>query len=201
MSTIRIVALLAFLVVSPAASACAQSVSPPATLPATPQSVYQSFQRALLTVGKPLTELARIWPGEVSGPELVRDLRLTAAHTIRFYSSGNPERYQDTTKHVSSMVLVESFIDTTAFKSRINELLNELSTKLGPPDDCSLPLGPPMYVAFQQNPGRIWRKGLLGIRTVLDWEVTSAGQKLVTIYVGRSADTLGDKIPCASTLF
>jgi hypothetical protein len=197
MSNIRIVALLASLVVSPVASAYAQSAPPPAT----PQSAYQSFQRALLTVGKPLTELARIWPGPVSGPELVRDLRLTAAHTIRFSSSGNPEHRQDTTRHVSSMTLVESFIDTIAFKSRINELMTELSTKLGPPDECSLPLGPPLYVAFQQNPGRIWRKGLLGFRTVLEWEVTSAGQKLVTIYVGKFSDTLGDKIPCAATLF
>jgi hypothetical protein len=196
MSGLRTLALCCF--ATAAVSVGAQSLPP--RPPTMSEAAFTSFERVVATLNKPVAELSRIWPAPLTGGRTLTDLKLSAVHTLHVYITADPERRPDTTQRVYSALLREQFEDSLSFRQRTLELLTDFTKKFGMPDECSLPMGPPAYLHAAQNPARIWQKGMHGSRTVIDWVVSTDRTYVLTVYVGRLADTLGFTVPCAAPM-
>jgi hypothetical protein len=150
--------------------------------PVTPQAAVESFLRVASFVGKPMTELARIWP-KYAGQDS-HELLLTAAHRIRV-SVNRPAGAADSGGRVMSVGLTESISDTLTLARRVSESMQLLQRKYGAPDRCSDPLGPPAYLFASQHVTRGWRAGPAGQPLTLQWVVTGEKDYEITMSVSQ----------------
>lgn len=164
----------------------AQSATAPAA-PLAPQAAFESFLRVAAMVGKPVTELASIWPAPLTSPSSPRRFSVTAAHTIEIDIDGN-QALRDSVARVRRAIWDERVRDTVALGRRVGELMRQLERLVGPVERCSDPLGPPAYLFVGQRVARTWRRGLAGQPTQLVWDVAPDDRLGITVTVGTFAD-------------
>ena len=163
--------------------------------PLAPQSAFESFLRVAATVGKPVTELARIWPAPLTSASSPRRLSVTAAHAIEIDIDGT-QAPRDSLARVRRATWAERVADTVALARRVTELMTQLQRIAGPVERCSGLMGPPAYLFALQTVTRSWQKGLAGQPTRLTWDVNEGARYSITIIVGEFAGGSGAEFAC-----
>lgn len=161
----------------------------------TPQAAFESFLRVAATVGKPVAELARIWPAPLTSASSPRRFSVTAAHVIAFDLSASFST-RDGDERVRRMIWDERVVDTVALTRRVGELMRRLERVAGPAERCSDPLGPPANLFADQFVAREWRRGIAEQPTRLTWAVISGGRYVITVTVGDSPDDSNGMYSC-----
>ncbi len=177
----------------------AQAATTAQAAPLTPQVAFESFLRVAVTVGRPVTQLAHIWPTPLTSALVPRRFSLTAAHEIALELGGSLST-RDGDERVRRVIWDERVVDTVALTRRVGELLRQLERLAGPAERCSDPLGPPAYLFAGQFVAREWRRGIAEQRTRLTWAVIPGDRYVITVTVGDSADDSKEMYACDTKL-
>ena len=162
-----------------------------------PHAAFNTFLTVAAFTGQPASALAPHWPRDLprSGDA---ELLLTAAH--RLSVSVEQGRRATDSAVVRAVTLLEYVADTIALRQRITDVMQQLQTKYGAPDQCSTPFGPPSYLFTAQTVDRVWSKGIASLQTRFGWWRTPDAKLGITIIVSNTPVDDATLLPCAARM-